>query len=363
MKKNYFFALLFGFAFGFAQIPAGYYNTATGNGYILKTQLYNIIKNNNNSTTNSNYGDLWTLYTQPAFRDNYYENDGSLLDVYSEKPAGPDSYSFIGTSQQCGNYNGEGICYNREHTLPQSVWSSAYPMYSDAHFVLPTDGYVNGIRSNYPYGKVNTATYNSTNGSKLGQNLNSGYSAGYSGIVFEPIDEFKGDIARCLLYFATRYENLVTGWSYDMFNGTSNQVFTNTFKNILLTWHNADPVSAYEIAKNNRVYQFQSNRNPFIDHPEYVAVIWGNVLNTTNFEVMADVVVYPNPSSENRVNIQTESNVESIDLFNINGQVIKSITNPIKIDNTIVVDNIPKGFYFLKINTENKSITKKVIIN
>jgi endonuclease I len=363
MKKNYFSALLLVAAFGFAQAPANYYNSATGTGYALKTQLYNIIKNNSNSATTSSYGDLWTLYTQTAFRDNYYENDGTLLDVYSEKPAGPDSYSYTSTSQQCGNYTGEGNCYNREHTVPQSVWSSAYPMYSDAHFVLPSDGFVNGKRSNFPYGKVQNATYTSTNGSKLGNNLNSGYSAGYVSTVFEPIDEFKGDVARCLLYFATRYQNLVSSWTYDMLNGSSDQVYTNTFINILLTWNNSDPVSSYEIAKNNRVYQFQNNRNPFIDHPEYVASIWGSLLQKTTFEPIVDVVIYPNPAVANRINIQTQNAITSIELFNLNGQIVNLITNPIKVDNTITLENIPQGFYLLRINSENQSITKKVISN
>ncbi|MFN9958744.1 MAG: endonuclease, partial [bacterium] len=100
-----------------------------------------------------------------------------------------------------------------------------------------------------------------------------GYTAGYVGTVFEPLDEFKGDIARCLLYFATRYEDQITSWNYTMFNGTSTQVFTNTFINILVTWNNLDPVSPYEIAKNNAVYTFQGNRNPFIDSVRYACYI------------------------------------------------------------------------------------------
>jgi len=79
-------------------------------------------------------------------------------------------------------------------------------MVSDPYHIWPTDGKVNGMRSNYPHGVVGNATYTSLNGSKLGSNLNSGYSAGYSGTVFEPIDEFKGDIARAYFYFATRYQ-------------------------------------------------------------------------------------------------------------------------------------------------------------
>ena len=75
-------------------------------------------------------------------------------------------------------------------------------------------------------------------------------------------------------YFATRYENTVAGYSYAMFNGTSNQVFTTAFLNLLITWHNQDPVNNREIARNNAIYTAQNNRNPYIDHPEYVQAIW-----------------------------------------------------------------------------------------
>ena len=143
-------------------------------------------------------------------------------------------------------------------------------MVSDAHFITPTDGKVNGQRSNYQHGNVATATWTSLNGGKLGS---SGVS-GYSGTVFEPINDFKGDIARMYFYFATRYENTVAGYNYAMFNNTSNQVFTTAFLNQLLAWHNQDPVSAREIARNNAIYARQNNRNPFIDNPTYVTEIW-----------------------------------------------------------------------------------------
>lgn len=254
-------------AIGFAQIPSEYYSTATGTGYTLKTQLYNIIKGH----TDNGYAGLYTTY-QTSDVDNFYENDGTILDMYSENPSGTDPYTYTtGTTQRCGNYSVEGDCYNREHIIPQSVFSEQSPMVSDAHFITPTDGKVNGIRSNYPHGNVSSATYTSQNGSKLGSSAVSGYS----GTVFEPINDFKGDIARMYFYFATRYENTVAGYSYAMFNGTSNQVFTTAFLNMLLAWHAQDPVSAREIARNNAVYARQNNRNPFIDHPEYVNQIWG----------------------------------------------------------------------------------------
>lgn len=273
MKKIYssLFLLLFTIA-TFAQIPSGYYNTATGTGYTLKTQLYNIIKGH----TDNGYAGLYTTY-QTSDIDNFFENDGSVLDMYSENPSGTDPYNYsIGTTQRCGNYVSEGDCYNREHIIPQSVFSEKAPMVSDAHFITPTDGKVNGIRSNYPHGVVNTPTYISQNGGKLGANSTSGYS----GTVFEPINEFKGDIARMYFYFATRYENTVAGYSYPMFDGSGNKVFTAAFLNILLAWNAQDPVSPREIARNNAIYARQNNRNPYIDHPEYVNQIWNPSADT-----------------------------------------------------------------------------------
>lgn len=265
--------LVFLLSFGcFAQAPAGYYNTATGTGYTLKTQLYNIIKGH----TDRGYAGLWTTY-QTSDRDNQNENDNTIFDLYSENQSGADPYNFTYSTGQCGTYSVEGDCYNREHMIPQSVFSSNAPMVSDAHFIPPTDGKVNGMRADYPHGNVAVASWTSQNGSKLGTSAVSGYT----GTVFEPNAAFKGDIARMYFYFATRYENTVAGYSFSMFNGTSNQVFTTAFRNMLLAWHAADPVSAREIARNNAIYARQGNRNPYIDNPNYVNQIWGSIADTT----------------------------------------------------------------------------------
>lgn len=251
----------------FAQAPAGYYNSATGTGYTLKTQLYNIIKGH----TDKGYAGLWTTY-QTSDRDNQNENDNTIFDLYSENQSGSDPYNYIYSTDQCGTYSIEGDCYNREHMIPQSIFNSNAPMVSDAHFIPPTDGKVNGMRADYPHGNVTSASWTSRNGSKLGASAVSGYS----GTIFEPNAAFKGDIARMYFYFATRYENTVAGYSYGMFNGTSNQVFTTAFRDMLLAWHTADPVSSREIARNNAIYARQGNRNPFIDNPNYVNLIWGS---------------------------------------------------------------------------------------
>jgi len=286
MKLRLLFIFTLFFSFSFSQIPSGYYNTATSTGYTLKTQLSNIIDDHNDQGYNAIDG-----FMSSYDLDNYYETgSNTILDVYSENPSSSDPYNFTPGVDECGNYSNEGDCYNKEHVIPQSVFSSNTPMQSDAHQLLPTDGRVNGFRGNFPFGRVNdnnlvsqSGISNPTqNGSKLGANLNSGYSSGYSGTVFEPINEFKGDIARIYFYFITRYENQVGNWSsFAMFDGSSDQVLQTTFLSILIEWHLSDPVSQKEIDRNNNIYyNHQNNRNPFVDHPEYVSMIWNPVTDT-----------------------------------------------------------------------------------
>ncbi|MFK7100689.1 endonuclease [Flavobacterium oreochromis] len=209
MKKNYWFIILISSFYGLAQIPAGYYDSATGTEATLKTQLFNIIKNH----TDNGYAGLYTIY-QTSDIDRFYENDGTIMDMYSENPTGVDPYNYSsGSAQRCGNYKGEGVCYNREHMIPQSFFNSLPPMVSDAHHITPTDGKVNGLRDNHPHGNVSVASTVTKNGGKLGSSA----IPGYVGTVFEPINEFKGDIARIYFYFVTRYEDKISSFSFDVF--------------------------------------------------------------------------------------------------------------------------------------------------
>lgn len=372
MKKIYLLIVWIGYI-TFAQAPANYYANATGTGFVLKTQLKNIITNGH---IDRGYSALWTLYSA-ELRDNFteYDNDGSLFDIYSENPTGPDPFNFTDTSKQDRGSSGvEGDWYNREHLIPQSYFDrfTENPMRNDAHHVVPSDKIVNAERGNFPFGRVGTATYTSRNGSKKGNNLNLGYSAGYSGVVFEPLDDFKGDVARTFFYFATRYEDNMdeffsttasTTACKDMFNGSTNVVFSNTFLNILLTWNLSDPVSAKEISFNNKIFTHQGNRNPFIDNNSYVTSIWGLPLSTDSFDLFASTKIYPNPSSNNKINISTSLSLDEIQIININGQIMQLIQKPTFSDNNFSIENLPSGFYFVKLHAENKSITKKVIIN
>lgn len=261
--------LLFSAANIFAQIPTGYYDGTAGlTGAALKTKLSQIITSGHQAKS---YDNLYVGYPNTD-KDKYYENDGSVLDMYSENPIGADPYVYQHGVKKCGNYNTEGDCYNREHIVPQSFFGSASPMVSDIHHIPPTDGKVNGMRSNNPFGVVTSPTFTSQNGSKLGKNT----TAGYSGVVFEPIDAFKGDIARMVFYFVTRYESRLSSFSTgNMLGGSAFPGLQNWELQVLLAWNAADPVSQREIDRNNAAYTYQGNRNPYIDNPSFVNLVWG----------------------------------------------------------------------------------------
>jgi len=232
-----------------AQPPAGYYNDASGlTGETLQVALYNIIKNH----TVRSYDQLWTDFQTTDDKAN-----GKVWDMYSDIPDGTPSYEFTFITQQCGNYSNEGDCYNREHSFPKSWFNDASPMYSDLFHLVPTDGTVNGRRGNYPYGEVGTASWTSMNGSKLGT---CNYP-GYTGTVFEPIDDYKGDFARNYFYMATRYRDLISGWSSPMLDGSAYPAFTEWTEAMLMEWHTDDPVSQKEIDRNNTIYGLQNKVN------------------------------------------------------------------------------------------------------
>lgn len=275
MKKLLLFGLITISSLMLAQIPTGYYDGTAGlTGAALKTKLSQIITNGH---SDKGYAGLWTGYKTTDI-DKNYENDGSILDMYSENPTGTDPYKFTVSTDQCGSYSIEGDCYNREHVVPQSLFSKSSPMVSDIHFIRPTDGKVNGMRSNYPFGTVSSPSFTSKNGSKLG----SSSSTGYTGTVFEPINEFKGDIARMVFYFVTRYESRLSGFSSGNMLGNTTYPGLQTWElNVLLAWAAQDPVSPSEIERNNASYVYQGNRNPYIDHPEWVQAVWGTQIVDT----------------------------------------------------------------------------------
>ena len=285
MKKTLLLLLLFTIhVITKAQPPSGYYNTAAGKmGTELQQALHDIIDNH----TSVSYATLWT-----SFKSTDKKSNGKVWDMYSDIPGGTPPYEFTFGTDQCGTFSAEGVCYNREHSWPKSWFGGEVaPMYTDLFHLIPADGYVNEMRNNYPYGDVGTALWTSENGTKIGYCID----PGYTNLVFEPRDEYKGDLARNYFYMATRYFNEDSGWPGSaMATGSQLKPWA---RDLLLIWAQQDPVSPKETARNNAVYAIQHNRNPFIDHPEFINNIWGTNVGINDEPAQAALQVYPNPAS------------------------------------------------------------------
>lgn len=261
-----------------AQPSASYYKSAANkNCDTLKTALKKIIST---GLKLKSYSNLWNQYPISDVKPRTVGTGSAtvIYDIYSSNHSGTDPYQYTPIANQCGTYASENSCYNREHSIPLNWFNgntSIQGTATDYHFIFPTDGFVNGKRANFPYGEVSNATYTSLNGSKLGKSS----IAGFTGNVFEPRDEFKGDVARAFLFFVTRYEDSIPAWSSnaDASQSFDNNIFPSVkipYLKLMLKWHNQDPVSQKEIDRNNAAFSFQSNRNPFIDSPQFVNRIW-----------------------------------------------------------------------------------------
>ena len=235
-----------------AQIPAGYYDRLEGKcGAELKTAAYTII---NPHTEISSYSDL-PRYFQVT---DVYPGSMRWWDMYSDIPLYAPSFKGL----------------NREHSFPKSWWggSTSVPAYIDLNHLYPSEAAANQAKSNYPLGKVASASFN--NGVvKVGTPVEG--QGGGSNKVFEPADEYKGDFARTYFYMVTCYQNMT--WSYlNMLQNNTYPTLSPWAMNLLLQWAEMDPVSEKEVERNEAVYRFQNNRNPFIDFPELANHIWGD---------------------------------------------------------------------------------------
>ena len=239
-----------------------YYQSANGKkGSELKTALFNIIKNPS-VVSYSGLGEKYKLTDKRA--------DGYLRDWYSNIT----NYTWTGSN---GN-SSEGAGWNKEHTVPQSWFNENSPMKSDIVHVVPTDCWVNNMRSSYPLAEVATIKKYSANYYSI---LGTCKTEGYNGTVFEPNDEIKGDIARIYFYMATCYQDKVSNWT----KGESQKVFGNSpypglrdwVLAMMMRWSKQDPVDEVETARNNAVQEVQGNRNPFVDYPGLEDYIWGSL--------------------------------------------------------------------------------------
>ena len=224
------------------------------------------------------YNDLWDTYLEA-----FVKEDGYIKDYYS-------SYSKY-TSKDKDNGSGgtkEGQKYNREHSIPKSWWGGTTDTGSqgaDPFIVIPADKFINNKRSSYPLGKVAKAKYSSYEDfSKLGE---ADKSYGYSGTVFEPNDDVKGDLARIVFYSIVKYKTAykwTSGSGSVIYSGNENVNFglTDYAVKLFTEWNEIDPPDEFEIQMNNALNDIQGNKNPFIEHPEYINLIWGNKAKNGN---------------------------------------------------------------------------------
>jgi endonuclease I len=267
MKRLFlsFFLVLFTSIPFYAQAFSDYYLSAEG---LSRENLKTALHRRTSKHQFLLYDELWNYF-------NYTDalSNNRVLDRYSLT-----EYVFSQSSQM-----------DREHAFPKSWWGGAtyYPVYSDLHHLYPSDRSANIAKSNNPLGKV-SANPSFTNGvSKVGPSV----TTGYSGTVFEPADEYKGDFARAYFYVATAYEHLFSLWNSPMLDKNTYPVFKNWAIDLLIEWHTDDPVSQLERDRNEIVYTYQDSRNPFIDYPQLVDYIWGDKQQEVFY--ISDVISQP----------------------------------------------------------------------
>ena len=243
--------------------------------------------------TNTTYGyaNLWGAYASTDVVPGY-ENDSTsnkkIWDMYG-------GFQFTYQSKGVSSYSGAGVCYNREHSIPNSWWGATEDVrYSDIICLLPTDAQVNNTRSNYMFGEVSSATTTYTlsqrtnkSGTEIIQLGNqyaklgtaktiNGVSAPES-TVFEPADQYKGDFARVYMYFAIRYYGAAQSTASGQHTFTTTYPYVTDYtKALLLKWNSEDPVSTKETNRNDAVETLQGNRNPFVDYPEWVEKVFNS---------------------------------------------------------------------------------------
>lgn len=344
MKNILFLSLLLSFS-TFSQSSNYYANiSASASGIQLKQQLSTLITSTH--TTNLSYTPgIWNLL-EVADRD--LEDTTKVLLIYGYNDADAitknDRTRLVSLRQTGSSIIG---FWNREHTFAQSLGTPALGTSnagSDGHHLRAADGQMNTTRNNRPY------TYGKGTSKTVGTNN------------FYPGDEWKGDIARMMMYMYLRYptqcfpqnvgDTVVTISSIDQ--------MTDMF----IIWNQQDPVSEFELQRNNTIQEFQGNRNPFIDYPEFATRIWGNAPTDSipnQLLVMSkkleEFQIFPNPTKD-FLNVKTSIKDWTYTITDFTGKIILKG----KKTNAIQVSSFKKGNYIIYFNTASQVIPKQFII-
>lgn len=308
-----------------AQIPAGYYDDAEGKtGEELKSALHSIIDNHKEFSYNA----LRDYILKNTDEDP--ENSNNVILLYS------------GISRSKSEFGGNSGEWNREHTWAKSHgdFGNDPPAGTDAHHIRPTDVQVNSTRGNLDF-DMGGSPVSGAPGCKV------------DGDSFEPRDEVKGDVARMIFYMATRYEGGSGEPDLEVVDRVNTYPLPEHGKlSVLLQWNEFDPPDAFEENRNNVIYyEYQENRNPFIDHPEYAESIWGDPTSVTE-DLENLISVYPNPVRQTAI-VEYNSNASyNFTLIGIDGKKYfsgKTLSGKTSID----LSGNNAGIYFLILTNES----------
>jgi endonuclease I len=336
-------------------IPTGYYDSLEGlSGNALKQAVQDIIAAP--TVRLHSYADIWDIIRTA---DQNPENSNQIWDMYLEIPmAKLDQQT---TSSIVGKWNREHIfCQSRggfevangDTADGIGIWNSTSAAsvvdgVSDAHHIRAENGQENSSRNNKNYGTVNSSTV----------------YAGPSGTQ----GSWRGDVARALFYMAVRFDglNVVNGDPSEYLPSTS--IASGNIGDLatLLVWNHSDPKDDFEMNRNNYIYTWQMNRNPFIDYPLLVDYIfganfgqpWSSSLSIQN-PIENRVAVYPNPTTDYIIVAGLEGN-SKVEIYTITGQMVQSqnFENEIRIN----ID-LNAGMYLVKVSNGFQSTTKKIIV-
>jgi endonuclease I len=336
-------------------IPTGYYDSLEGlSGNALKQAVQDIIAAP--TVRLHSYADIWDIIRTA---DQNPENSNQIWDMYLEIPmAKLDQQT---TSSIVGKWNREHIfCQSRggfevangDTADGIGIWNSTSAAsvvdgVSDAHHIRAENGQENSSRNNKNYGTVNSSTV----------------YAGPSGTQ----GSWRGDVARALFYMAVRFDglNVVNGDPSEYLLSTS--IASGNIGDLatLLVWNHSDPKDDFEMNRNNYIYTWQMNRNPFIDYPLLVDYIfganfgqpWSSSLSIQN-PIENKFAVYPNPTTDYIIVAGLEGN-SKVDIYTITGQMVQSQN----FENEIQINiDLNTGMYLVKVSNGFQSTTKKIIV-
>ena len=364
MKKNYLFIFLIISSLSIAQsgAPASpYYNGFNFNqtGAALKNALSNLtIAKHTNFLSYT--PEVWNA-TKITDLDPNNSNNVLLIYGYENGLDGDITNDLFRDKNTNGGNNGD---WNREHVYAKALGTpnlvdggsgADSDAGEDAHHLRSAD-----VQRNSARGSLKFAPGSGNSSTVIGG--------------WYPGDQWKGDVARMMMYMYLRYGNQCLPNNV----GTGATVVSDpNMISLFLQWNAEDPVSQFEDNRNthhnSNSSTAQGNRNPFIDNPYLATVIWGGApaqnrwpsvyLSNSVFDLIANVTIYPNPSNDHKINIETKIVLDEIELINLNGQLIQIIKKPTSNNDTYSLENLPEGFYFLRITSENQTVIKKIIIN